>query len=136
MVEWVKTSSASVHDSKLVEELVEEMEVEELYGDSGYMSREKEAWCKERGIKYRVIRRRVRGEGELSEEVRRENRRIAKERGIVELPFAILKRWMGYRVCRFRGLEKNGAYHFLLMAMYNLKRCYGLIKRGLEEAYA
>ncbi|MCA1902463.1 MAG: transposase [Candidatus Hydrogenedens sp.] len=22
-------------------------------------------------------------------------------------------------LCRFRGLEKNGAYHFLLMAEYN-----------------
>ena len=136
LVEKVITSSASVYDSQKVEELVEGVEVEELYGDSGYMSKEREEWCKERGIKYRVIRRRVRGEGELPEAIRKENKEIAKVRGVVELPFAILKRWMGYRGCRFRGLEKNGAYHFLLMAMYNLKRWYGMIKRGLQEAYA
>jgi len=119
-----------------LEELLEGVEVEELYGDSGYMSKEREAKCKERGIKYRVIQRRVRGEGELSESVRKENKEIAKVRGILELPFAILKRWIGYRGCRFRGLEKNGTYHFLLMAMYNLKRWYGMIKRGLQEVCA
>ncbi|HOQ32978.1 MAG TPA: IS5 family transposase [Candidatus Hydrogenedens sp.] len=136
LVKRISTSSASVHDSQQLEELLEGVEVEELYGDSGYMSKEREAKCKERGIKYRVIRRRVRGEGELSEAVRKENAEIAKVRGIVELPFAIIKRWMGYRVCRFRGLEKNGAYHFLLMAMYNLKRCYGMIKKGVQVACA
>ncbi|MCA1902821.1 MAG: transposase [Candidatus Hydrogenedens sp.] len=51
------------------------------------------------------------------------NRAIPKVRGGgVELPFAILKHWMGYVRCRFRGLEKNGTYHFLLVAGYNLKR--------------
>lgn len=55
--------------------------------------------------------------------------------GIVELPFAVLKRWMGYVRYRFRGLEKNGAYHFLLMAAYNLKRIYGELRRA-QEAYA
>jgi len=129
----VKTTSASVHDSGVVEELVDvDTGIKELYGDSGYMSRDREAWCRERGIEYKVVRRRVRGETELNKSARERNRAISKVRGVVELPFAILKRWMGYVRCRFRGLEKNGAYHFLLMAAYNLKRMYGELKREVE----
>lgn len=130
----VRTTSASVHDGQICEELLEEG-VKELYGDSGYMSGRRELWCQERGIVYKAIRRRKRGEEQLPEEERKRNREIARERGIVELPFAVLKRWMGYIRCRFRGLEKNGAYHFLLMAAYNLKRIYGELRRG-QEAYA
>lgn len=75
----VKTTSALVHDGQICEELLV-AGVKELYGDSGYMSGRRELWCQERGVAYKVIRRRRWGEGKLPEEWER-NREIARVRG-------------------------------------------------------
>ncbi len=126
-----KTTSALVDDVRVVSELVDSGGGP-LYGDSAYMSEGVRELCERMGVGYEVIERRVRGELELREEVQERKEERSKVRAVVELPFAIIKYCFGYVRCRFRGLEKNGAYHYLLLAGYNLKRMWGMLKKGRD----
>ena len=60
---------------------------------------------------------------------KKNNKKFAKVRAIVELPFAFIKNLMNYTKTRFIGLEKNDQYHLLLATAYNLRRVPNLQKR-------
>ena len=48
------------------------------------------------GIFCGIIQRRVRGQEKLTPEQKRHNKKVAKVRGIVEMPFAWLRKTRGY----------------------------------------
>ena len=51
---------------------------------------------------------------------RRRNRRFGKIRAKVEHVFRVMKCQFGYRRARYRGIAKNGAQVFALLALANL----------------
>ena len=67
------------------------------------------------------MHRRVRGQGELTEEQKHHNRLCAKVRGLCEMPFAWLLR-SGRKRTRYRGLRKTGTDFGLWAMGYNLWR--------------
>ncbi|MGC2716903.1 MAG: transposase, partial [Pseudolabrys sp.] len=56
----------------------------------------------------------------LSISQRRRNRRFGKIRAKVEHVFRVMKCQFGYRKVRYRGIAKNGAQVFALLALANL----------------
>jgi len=100
-----------------------------VYGDKGYASgarkRAAEAACvlwavKEKGTSGR----------RLTGRHRTRNRRFGKVRAKVEHVFRVMKCQFGYRKVRYRGLAKNAAQVFSLLALANLY----LARRSIASA--
>ena len=67
---------------------------------------------------------------DLTRAQRRRNRRFGKVRAKVEHVFRVMKCQFGYRKVRYRGIAKNGAQAFTLLALANLY----LARRRLASA--
>ena len=52
--------------------------------------------------------------------MRAKNKRVGKVRAKVEHVFRVLKCQFGYRKVRYRGIKKNGAQVFTLLALANI----------------
>jgi IS5 family transposase len=127
IIKEVVTTTAKVHDSTQFEKLTED-ESKAVFADSGYMSKERKRSLRERGIFCGIVERRVRGQKELRAKQSRNNKRFAKVRALVEMPFAFIKRLMNYTETRYLGLHKNSQHHYLLAAAYNLRRIPKLLE--------
>jgi IS5 family transposase len=112
------TTSANVHDSRVVGELLRGDETE-VYGDSAYMGKTKEikksAPCAldlthKRGCKNR----------KLTEEEIGRNRELSRTRSRVEHIFLVVKRIFGFDKVRYRGLAKNGSFLNVQFALANI----------------
>ena len=57
---------------------------------------------------------------ELTQRQRARNRRFGRVRAKVEHVFRVMKCQFGYRKVRYRGIAKNGAQVFALLALANL----------------
>jgi IS5 family transposase len=125
MIKDYRFTTASVHDSQKMDELIEG-ETKAVYGDSAYMDKEREERFNSRGIFYGIVRRRVRGQKELSATDQLANRLKSTVRAIVEHPFAWMKRQMKYDSARYRGLLRNAADFSWTAAACNLKRSFSL----------
>jgi len=111
----MEMSLAKVHDSQVIDELTKD-ETWAIFADSAYMSKERERELRGRGIFAVIIERRVRGQKELRPKQGFHNKIFSKIRGIVELPFAFIKRLLNYTETKYRGLHKNAQYHYLIAA--------------------
>ena len=117
----VAVTDASVHDSQLMDELLHGEE-KEVYGDKAYASAERKARLESRGVTCRINRKARRGK-KLTCADRSFNRKSNRTRAKVEHIFGIVKHLWGYRKVRYRGLDKNAAQVFTLMALANLYAC-------------
>lgn len=125
MIKNVIATTAKVSDITQIEDIVTK-EAETVYADSAYMSAEYKKRLLEKGIILKTIERRVRGQKKLREEQIKNNKKVAKVRALVELPFAFIKKIMGFKETRYRGIKKNQAHFYLIALSYNLKRMYSL----------
>jgi len=92
-----------------------------VHGDRGYCSRDANAWLKKRGIRSR-LQQRAAAAHPLTEAQKARNRRWSSARAFVEHPFHVIKRLWGFAKVRYRGLVKNTARVFALLALANLYR--------------
>ena len=120
-------TTASSHDSTQFDKLTKN-ESKAIFADSGYMSKERKRDLRTKGIFGGIIERRVRGQLKLREKQSRNNKRFAKIRSLVELPFAFIKHHMNFKVARYLGIFKNQQHFYLLAACYNLRRVPNMIK--------
>ena len=67
-----------------------------------------------------AVKEKAKAGGKLSASQRRRNRRFGKVRAKVEHVFRVVKCQFGYRKVRYRGIAKNGAQVFSLLALANL----------------
>jgi transposase, IS5 family len=118
-------TTGRVHDSQVMDELLHGDE-QEIYGDRAYINQAKEKAFAAQGRRWRV-QRRSRRAAPLSDRDRRWNRRQSKVRARVEHIFQIIKRLWGHHKVRYRGLAKNEAHWFSLLALANLY----LVRRDL-----
>ena len=121
VIKKVIATTAKTHDSTQFDALTE-YEKKAIFADSGYMSKERKKKLRKEGIFNGIVERRVRGQSKLRPKQSRNNKRFAKLRGLVELPFAFMKHHMNFKETRYLGLEKNQEHFCLIAACANLRR--------------
>ena len=92
-----------------------------VYGDKGYASDARKRAAEEAGVTWAVKEKAKPGRA-LTARQRARNRRFGKVRAKVEHVFRVVKCQFGYRKVRYRGIAKNGAQVFALLALANLYR--------------
>lgn len=127
VIKKVIATTAKTHDSTQFDALTEGEE-KAIFADSGYMSQERKKKLRKEGIFNGIVERRVRGQSKLRPKQSRNNKRFAKLRGLVELPFAFMKHHMNFKETRYLGLEKNQEHFNLIAACANLRRVPKLMK--------
>lgn len=127
VIKKVIATTASTHDSTQFDALTEDEE-KAIFADSGYMSKERKKKLREKGIFNGIVERRVRGQSKPRAKQLRNNKRFAKLRSLVELPFAFMKHHMNFKETRYLGLEKNQEHFCLIAACANLRRVPQLMK--------
>jgi len=120
IVHTVTTTPAKVADITQLPELLHGKE-SVVHGDRGYFGAEANAWLKQRGIRSRIQKRAAAGHP-LTDTEKARNQRWSATRAFVEHPFHVVKRLWGFAKVRYRGLAKNTARVFALMALANLYR--------------
>ena len=90
-----------------------------VYGDKGYASDASKRAAEKAGVKWAVKEKAQPGR-KLTARQRARNRRFGSVRAKVEHVFRVMKCQFGYRKVRYRGIAKNGAQVFSLLALANL----------------
>ena len=121
LIRHYAVTDASVYDSNVFEELVDHSNTsKDLWGDSAYRSREKEAWLKKNGYRSRIQRKGTRNKP-LTQWELQGNRTRSKVRSRVEHIFGAQ---CHYRVKAIRsiGMARAKMNIGLMNLTYNLKR--------------
>jgi len=127
LVHTVKTTTGKVHDAKLTDDLIRPDDMI-VFGDKGYVSDKRKRSTRARGATWAVKDKRKPGRV-LSASQKKRNKKHGVVRAKVEHVFRVIKCQFGYRKVRYRGLAKNEAQMFSLMALANLY----LMRRCLRE---
>ena len=124
-VHSVVVTDASVHDSQVMADCCHREE-RVIYGDKAYASTARQQAAEAQGQTWRVHRKAKRGR-RLTCADRAFNRKSNRVRTRVEHVFGVIKHLWGYRRVRYRGLAKNAAHLFTLLALAN----WYLVRREL-----
>jgi IS5 family transposase len=128
LVHTAGVTTGSVHDATVMDHLIRDDDTA-VYGDKGYASDARKRAAEAAGVQWAVKEKAKPGRG-LTVRQRACNRRFGKVRAKVEHVFRVLKCQFGYRKVRYRGLVKNAAQVFSLLALANLY----LVRRTLAPA--
>jgi len=131
IIKDVVATTAKMHDSTQFEKLTKD-EKRAVFADSGYMSKERKKKLREKGIFVGIIERRVRNQKRFRQKQSKNNKRFAKIRSLVELPFAFIKHHMNFKVAKYLGIDKNQQHFYLLAACYNIRRIPNLIQSAKQ----
>ena len=118
LVHTVKTTTAKVHDARMTDDLIRADDAV-VFGDKGYVSDKRKRASRADGVLWAVKDKRKRGRV-LSSSQKKRNKKHGAVRAKVEHVFCVIKCQFGYRRVRYRGLAKNAAQMFSLMALANL----------------
>ena len=118
LVHTAGVTTGSVHDAKVMDNLIREDD-RAVYGDKGYANDQKRQLAEQAGVLWAVSQK-AKPELELTKRQRARNHRFGKIRAKVEHVFRVMKCQFGYRKVRYRGIAKNGAQVFALLALANL----------------
>jgi transposase, IS5 family len=125
LVHTVGITTAKDHDITVIGELVREDD-RAVFGDKGYCSDPIKRAAREAGVYWAVLDKAKRNQ-KLSSTQRKRNKKHASVRAKVEHVFRIVKCQFGYRKTRYKGLDKNAAQVFSLMALANLYQARGAL---------
>jgi transposase, IS5 family len=114
LVHTVGVTTASDHDNSVISELIREDD-RAVFGDKGYASDKTKRAARQAGVYWAV----------LDKAKRKRNQKHASVRAKVEHVFRIVKCQFGYQKTRYKGLAKNAAQVFSLMALANLYQARG-----------
>ena len=118
LVHTIKTTTAKVHDARMTDDLIRTDDAV-VFGDKGYVSDKRKRASRADGVLWAVKDKRKPGRV-LSASQKKRNRKHGSVRAKVEHIFRVIKCQFGYRKARYRGLAKNAAQMFSLMALANL----------------
>ena len=118
LVHTAGVTTGKVHDAKVMDNLIREDD-RAVFADKGYVNEKKKRAARAAGVYWAVREQRKPGR-QLSSSQKRLNRRHGSVRAKVEHVFRVLKCQFGYRKVRYRGIAKNGAQVFALLALANL----------------
>lgn len=131
LVHTVVTSTAKVHDSVKLDELLHGQE-QVIYGDKAYASQEARTRYQEQGKRWRVLHKAGRGK-ELSAHQKLSNHRRSRLRAQGEHAFGMVKNTWGHRKVRYRGLYKNSCQLLTLFALANLNLARHLLRDAQQR---
>jgi transposase, IS5 family len=118
LVHTLQVTAANVADVNVLGELLHGAE-QSLHADSAYHSQELQAQAEAVGIEFNVNQRGSKHRP-LTEAQRDRNRRLWRQRAIVEHPFRVVKQQWDHAKVRYRGLMKNLAQMYTLFALANV----------------
>lgn len=119
-IEDIEVTPANTHDGKMLKPMLRGRRgVRELLADKAYASKLNRGYLELRNIKDSILRKAARNRP-LSERDLRHNRKISKERYIVEQQFGTKKRKFRYDRTRYFGLERVRAQSYLKALCLNL----------------
>ena len=118
LVHTAGVTTGKVHDAKVMDNLIREDD-RVVFADKGYVNENKKRAARRAGVYWAVKEKPKAGRRLSSSQIKR-NRRHGAIRAKVEHVFRVLKCQFGYRKVRYRGIEKNGAQVFALLALANL----------------
>jgi len=118
LVHTAGVTTGKVHDAKVMDNLIREDD-RAVFADKGYVNEKKKRAARAAGVYWGIKEQRKPGR-QLSASQKKRNRRKGCVRAKVEHVFRVLKCQFGYRKVRYRGIEKNGAQVFALLALANL----------------
>lgn len=130
IVHSLTATAANVHDLTEMPKLLHGQE-RAVFGDQMYWNKAHRQSALERGIRYRVNRRRT--HIPLSEYDRYLNRTRSRTRARGEHAFRVVKQLWGFTKVRYRGIAKNAARLFTAFALANL---YLLRRRLLPRQWS
>lgn len=121
-IDAVHTTAANVHDSQVIEPLLDELDQgQELYADSGYSGREQEALIRKHGMQPQVCEKGCRHKA-LTEKQKAENWEKSKKRCRIEHIFGFMEGALKGLVVRTIGAVRAGANVLLTALVYNVMR--------------
>jgi IS5 family transposase len=123
LVHTVGVTTARDHDNSVIGDLIREDD-RAVFGDKGYASDQTKRAARQAGVYWAVLDKAKRNR-KLSGSQRKRNKKHASVRAKVEHVFRIVKCQFGYRKVRYKGLAKNAAQVFSLMALANLYQTRG-----------
>jgi IS5 family transposase len=135
LITGVVVSTASHHDSRHIDELIEN-ETRAVIADSAYSDAKRREELEARGVLPGIIYKRNKGQKKLSAWQKRWNRLVSRVRAIGEHPYAWMKRLMNFTRCRYRGLRRNTFDFVMTAAAYNLRRAASLLAGKASAAPA
>ena len=118
LVHTAGVTTGKVHDAKVMDNLIREDD-RAVFGDKGYVNEKKKRRARAAGVYWGVKDQRKPGR-QLSGSQKERNRKLGSVRAKVEHVFRVLKCQFGYRKARYRGIAKNGAQVFTLLALANI----------------
>ena len=128
LVHTAGVTTGKVHDAKVMANLIREDDTA-IYGDKGYASEGKKRAAEDADVLW-AVKEKAKPGRPLTKRQRVRNRRFGKVRAKVEHVFRVVKCQFGYRKVRYRGIAKNGAQVFALLALANLY----LVRRRIASA--
>ena len=118
LVHTAGVTTGSVHDARVMDNLIREDD-QAVFADKGYANEHKKRAARSAGV-FWAVKERPKPGRTLSASQKKRNQRHGGIRAKVEHVFRVLKCQFGYRKVRYRGIEKNGAQVFSLLALANL----------------
>ena len=129
LIEQYAVTDASVHDSQMLETLVETTDGA-VYADSAYRSAEAEAMLTEKAVNSQIHERAYRHRP-LSDEQKESNRQKSKVRARIEHVFGFMSQSLKGFYLRAIGRRRNAAMIGLINLIYNLARYEQIIRLKL-----
>ncbi len=120
---------ANINDIEMLVELVEEDKTLFALGDSGYKGKDKEEQLAAKSVILHTVKKRKRGEKELSEQDKAYNKKISRVRCRVEHVFGSIKQMSGDFV-RSIGLKRCRRFTNIVSLCYNMQRFGFLCRAG------
>jgi len=118
LVHTAGVTTGKVHDARVMDNLIREDD-RAVFADKGYVNEHKKRAARAAGV-YWAVKDKAKAGRKLSSSQKKRNRRHGSVRAKVEHVFRVLKCQFGYRKVRYRGIAKNGAQVFSLLALANL----------------
>jgi transposase, IS5 family len=118
LVHTAGVTSGSVHDATVMDRMIRADDTA-VYGDKAYANGTRKRAAEAAGVLW-AVKEKAKAGHRLTVRQRARNRRFGKVRAKVEHVFRVMKCQFGYRKVRYRGLAKNGAQVFALLALANL----------------
>ena len=137
IITGVVTSTASHHDSRHIDELVEAAgEGRAVFADSAYSDTERRERLQKHGVLPAIIYKRNKGQKKLYPWQKKFNKLVSQVRAIGEHPYAWMKRLMSFAGCRYRGLRRNAFDFTMTAAAYNVRKAVSLLAARAAGAAA
>jgi len=136
LIRKIKVSTTGEHDTLHMDVVLDTLNPRrDLYGDKGYVDKERETRLKAAGLRVQQLQRKAAKGKPLSDGQKRRYTRIVKTRARVEHVFASLEQ-MGGKGLRCMGLDRATLQLNFKAATYNLRRLCSLKTCKIKSAFA